>query len=340
MSEQTILSEKKQLALELERQQPHNDDLESQTTSTPPPARPLFVLLWLLFVFGTVATIVSSNWSKPHHLTKAHHILPKSTSTVITSTSLPTSAPTSTCDNLTFRREWRNMKPAEQSRYRSAVRCLLDLPSKNTKSGSRLGDFLSAYSISGWHATQTTDYLPWNRLFIHTLESALRNECAYLGDMPYLDWTVAAAYTEGLGEVTPAGSSSSQAAIHDAAVKQHLDASLVSEIMAANTYDDFAHILETRITSLAPFDFSSPELPQGNYHCSHTHRPHKLTTSVDPLFLHQMQVDRLWWLWQQQHPKAKMLVEDERVRIRGFENSVAVKSVASTEGYDLCYRYV
>jgi tyrosinase len=265
MSEQTILSEKKQLALELERQQPHSDDLESQTTTSPPPARPLFVLLWLLFVLGTVATIVSSNWSKPHHMTKAHHVLPKSTSTVITSTSLPTSAPTSTCDNLTFRREWRNMKPVEQSRYRSAVRCLLDLPSKNTNSGSRLGDFLSAYSISGWHATQTTDYLPWNRFYIHTLESALRNECAYLGDMPYLDWTVAAAYTEGLGEVTSA-SSSSQAAFGDAAAKQHLDVSLVSEIMAADTYDDFAHILEARITSLAPFDFSSPELPQGKYH--------------------------------------------------------------------------
>jgi tyrosinase len=161
------------------------------------------------------------------------------------------------------------MKPVEQSRYRSAVRCLLDLPSKNTNSGSRLGDFLSAYSISGWHATQTTDYLPWNRFFIHTLESALRNECAYLGDMPYLDWTVAAAYTEGLGEVT-AASSSSQAAFGDAAAKQHLDVSLVSEIMAADTYDDFAHILEARITSLAPFDFSSPELPQGKYSQPHT----------------------------------------------------------------------
>ncbi|KAI4764407.1 Di-copper centre-containing protein [Aureobasidium sp. EXF-3400] len=321
MSEQTILSEKKQLALELERQQPHNDDLESQTSTSPPPARPVFVLLWLLFVLGTVATIVSSNWSKPQHLIKAQHVLTKSTSPVVASTSLPTSAPTSTCDNLTLRREWRSMKPVEQARYRSAVRCLLDTPSKNGNSGSRLGDFLSAYSISGWHATQTTDYLPWNRFFVHTLESALRNECAYLGDMPYLDWTVAATYTEGLGEAA-AVSSSSQAAIHDTAAKQHLDATLVSEIMAASTYNDFAHILEARITSLAPFDFSSPELPQ------------------DPLFLHQMQVDRLWWLWQQQHPKAEMLVEDERVRIAGFDNSVAVKSVASTEGYDLCYRYV
>lgn len=53
-----------------------------------------------------------------------------------------------------------------------------------------------------------------------------------------------------------------------------------------------------------------------------------------------MQVDRLWWLWQQKHPKAEMLVEDERVRIKGFDTSVAVKSVALTEGYDLCYRYV
>jgi len=157
---------------------------------------------------------------------------------------------------------------------------------------------------------------------MHTFESALRNECAYLGDMPYLDWTVAAAYTEDLGQAAPAGFSSSQATLRNAAAKQHLDASLVSEIMSANTYDDFAHVLEARITSLAPFDFSSPELPQ------------------DPLFLHQMQVDRLWWLWQQQHPKAEMMVEDERVRITGFETSAAVKSVALTEGYDLCYRYV
>ncbi|KAH0284737.1 Di-copper centre-containing protein [Aureobasidium namibiae CBS 147.97] len=321
MSEQSILSEKKQLALELERQQLQNNDLESQSPTSPPPARPVFVLLWLLFVLGTVATIISSNWSKPQHLIKSQHILHKPAATVIASTSLPTSAPTSTCDNLTLRREWRNMKPVEQQRYRSAVRCLLDTPSKNGNSGSRLGDFLSAYSISGWHATQTVDYLPWNRFFMHTLESALRNECAYLGDMPYLDWTVAAAYTETLGEVS-AVDSSSQAAFHDAAAKSHLDASILNEIMAADTYDDFAHVLESRITSLAPFDLSSSELPQ------------------DPLFLHQMQVDRLWWLWQQQHPKAEMQVEDERVRIRGFDNSVAVKSVASTEGYDLCYRYV
>lgn len=66
----------------------------------------------------------------------------------------------------------------------------------------------------------------------------------------------------------------------------------------------------------------------------------QLTLFADPLFLHQLQVDRLWWLWQQQHPKAEMLVEDERVRLHGFGNSIAVKSVASTEGYDLCYRYV
>ncbi|KAH0144332.1 Di-copper centre-containing protein, partial [Aureobasidium melanogenum] len=188
--------------------------------------------------------------------------------------------------------------------------------------GSRLGDFLSAYSVSGWHATQTTDYLPWNRFFMHTLESALRNECAYRGDMPYLDWTVAAAYPESLGEVASAATSSPQAAFHDELTKQHLDPALVSEIMSADTYDDFAHVLEARITSLAPFDFSSPELPQ------------------DPLFLHQLQVDRLWWLWQQQHPKAEMLVEDERARMHGFGKSIAVKSVASTEGYDLCYRYV
>lgn len=155
------------------------------------------------------------------------------------------------------------MKPLEQARYRSAVRCLLDLPSKNDNTGNRLGDFLSAYSVSGWHATQTSDYLPWNRFFMHSLESALRNECAYRGDMPYLDWTVAAAYPESLGEPASATTASPQAAFHDKLTKQHLDPALVSEIMSAGTYDDFAHVLEARITSLAPFDLSSPELPQG-----------------------------------------------------------------------------
>lgn len=342
MSEQTIHSEKQQLARELEKKQPQNDDLESQSPALPPPARPVFLLLWLLFVLGTVATIVSSNWSKPDCLNKAQHILHKSTNPVATSTTLPTSAPTSTCDNLTLRREWRSMKPLEQARYRSAVRCLLDLPSKNDNTGSRLGDFLSAYSVSGWHATQTSDYLPWNRFYVHTLESALRNECAYRGDMPYLDWTVAAAYPESLGEVASAVTSSSQAAFRDEVAKEHLDPSLVSEMMSADTYDDFAHVLEARITSLAPFNFSSPELPQGKRHNFQTFEFEalRLMLSLDPLFLHQLQVDRLWWLWQQQHPNAELLVEDERVRMHGFGKSIAVKSVASSEGYDLCYRYL
>ncbi|THX50557.1 Di-copper centre-containing protein [Aureobasidium pullulans] len=322
MSEQTIYSEKQQLAMDLEKKQPHNNDLESQDLATPPPARPVFLVLWLLFVFGTVATIVSSNWNKPESRVHGQNILQKPTSVIATSTSLPTSAPTSTCNNLTLRREWRSMKPREQRRYQTAMRCLLELPSKNDRTGSRLGDFLSAYSTSGWHATQTSDYLPWNRFFMHTLESALRNECAYRGDMPYLDWTAVPATTAESSDATSTTAQSSQAAIRDEAAKQHLDAALVSEIMSAVDYDDFVHVLEARITDLAPFDFSTPELPQ------------------DPLFLHQMQVDRLWWLWQQQHSKAEMPVEDERVRIRGFGNSVAVKSVATTEGYDLCYRYV
>ncbi|KAI5201377.1 Di-copper centre-containing protein [Aureobasidium subglaciale] len=321
MSEQTILSEKQQLALELEKRDAQNTDLESQIADSSPPARPVFLLLWLLFVIGTIATIVSSNWITPEVLIRSGNTLLNPTSISATSTPLPTSAPTSTCDNLTLRREWRNMKRREQARYQTAMRCLLELPSKNGKTGSRLGDFLSAYSTSGWHATQTTDYLPWNRFFMHTLETALRSECGYRGDMPYLDWTVATAKADSTDASAPAVSYS-QASLRDEAAKQHLDAALVSEIVSAANYNDFAHVLESRITSLAPFDFSSPELPQ------------------DPLFLHQMQVDRLWWVWQQQHPKTEMRVEDQRVRISGFGKSIAVKSVASTEGYDLCYRYV
>lgn len=98
---------------------------------------------------------------------------------------------------------------------------------------------------------------------MHTLESALRNECAYRGDMPYLDWTAVPVTTAESSDATSTTAQSSQAAIRDEAAKQHLDAALVSEIMSAVDYDDFVHVLEARITDLAPFDFSTPELPQG-----------------------------------------------------------------------------
>lgn len=248
--------------MESGKQQPPIADVESQSTTTPPPARPAFLLLWLLFVLGTVGTIVSSNWNKPDFPIHATNILVKSSATT-TGTPLPTSAPTSTCDHLTLRREWRNFKPSEQSKYKTALRCLADLPSKNGN-GNRLSDFLSAYHYSGWHTSQTSNYLLWNRWYLHNLETALRSQCGYTGDMAYLDWTIPAPEAQAEKEV--AATYTSQTTLRETrASKQHLDARIEAAILAAADYDDFVHRLEMRITDLAPFDFSNPDLPLGTF---------------------------------------------------------------------------
>lgn len=36
----------------------------------------------------------------------------------------------------------------------------------------------------------TGRFLPWHRLYIHTMENLLRNECNYKGYMTYWDWTL------------------------------------------------------------------------------------------------------------------------------------------------------
>lgn len=252
------MSEKQQYTVESEKKQQQNTDIESQTSdpTTPPPARPAFLILWLLFVLGTIGTIVASNWNKPDfpiHATNTpkHHPSPSRTA-------LPTSAPTSTCGSLSIRREWRTMKAAEQASYEKALRCLIDLPSKNGNAGSRLSDFLGAHEAADWHATSTSAYLPWNRLYMHTLETAMRRECAYTGDMAYLDWTLAISPPEQTSTPSP---STPQTAMLDSS--KHLDATLVSEILDAETYDDFTAALESRIRDLAPFDFESGSSAQG-----------------------------------------------------------------------------
>lgn len=46
-------------------------------------------------------------------------------------------------------------------------------------------DLIAVYS-----AHFTGRFLPWHRLFLHTMEGLLRGKCAYQGYMTYWDWTI------------------------------------------------------------------------------------------------------------------------------------------------------
>jgi hypothetical protein len=44
--------------------------------------------------------------------------------------------------------------------------------------------------IITYSAHLTGRFLPWHRLYLHTMEGLLRNKCGYKGYMTYWDWTI------------------------------------------------------------------------------------------------------------------------------------------------------
>ena len=81
----------------------------------------------------------------------------------------------------------------------------------------------------------------------------------------------------------------------------------------------------------------------------------KLLTQVDPLFyVHHVQLDRIWWLWQAQDPAKRMAdyggrgffydetdnaAFDDTLSYLGFAENVTVRDVMRTRTRSLCYRY-
>ncbi|KAJ3543058.1 hypothetical protein NM208_g3782 [Fusarium decemcellulare] len=82
----------------------------------------------------------------------------------------------------------------ERREYIEAVKCLRQKPAKTPTSfasgvRNRMDDFTASHvnqtlfiHFSGW-------LLPWHRYFVWQYETALRDECGYMGSQPYWDWT-------------------------------------------------------------------------------------------------------------------------------------------------------
>lgn len=88
------------------------------------------------------------------------------------------------------RSEWRQLSPNQQEDYITAVRCLLSRPAQVQGSASRYLDWATTYRQAGYRTWYGAEFLPWHRYFIHLFETALREECAYTGSLPYWDWTI------------------------------------------------------------------------------------------------------------------------------------------------------
>ncbi|EME82556.1 uncharacterized protein MYCFIDRAFT_57308 [Pseudocercospora fijiensis CIRAD86] len=100
--------------------------------------------------------------------------------------------PSCTFETASIRREWETLCRDEKKAYIKAVKCLLEKPSISGHlvpgARSRYDDFLATHINQTLTIHGTGNFLSWHRYFTWTYEQALRNECAYQGPFPYLNW--------------------------------------------------------------------------------------------------------------------------------------------------------
>uniref|UniRef100_A0A0W0GD91 Tyrosinase copper-binding domain-containing protein n=1 Tax=Moniliophthora roreri TaxID=221103 RepID=A0A0W0GD91_MONRR len=97
------------------------------------------------------------------------------------------------CSSPTVRQEWRALTVTEKQEYIDAVKCLQTLPSQTAaikEAKTRFDDFQSAHIVLADEVHLVGQFLVWHRLYVHTYEKALREECGYQGSQPYWDWTL------------------------------------------------------------------------------------------------------------------------------------------------------
>lgn len=282
------------------------------------------------------------------------------------------------------------MNQAEKEHYIASARCLLTQPSALSHGSSSLyEDFPYIHAHIGYSTHNSASFLPWHRYFLHIYENALREHCNFTGTgLVYWDWTLDAAAletspvfspTSGFGgdgdpegEITVGRSgrcvingpfSDVNASYYDVKVQPHclsrgfrndggesghmdgsgVSAESIEEVLQLDDYEAFVVALEKRVHDVIPFGIG------GDFET--------FTAPYDPLFyLHHVQLDRLWWLWQhaggvqermmayggnkQRHSMEKAQLSDE-IKMGGWREPIRVEEVMDTEagGGILYYRY-
>ena len=106
------------------------------------------------------------------------------------------------CSQPAIRREWRTLSKADKNDYIVAVKCLGTKESKLRDNGTLYDDFPWVHKLAGANGTSilypfcysqtlthyivhaAAPFFPWHRYYIHAYEKALKDECAYTGNLP------------------------------------------------------------------------------------------------------------------------------------------------------------
>ncbi|KAG5654821.1 hypothetical protein KAF25_002889 [Fusarium avenaceum] len=239
--------------------------------------------------------------------------------------------------------EWRKLSKSAQAEYISAVKCLDNLPSKLGLNTSRYNDFPYVHRTLNIQIHFVAQFLPWHRYFVHLYETSLRDECGYHGFMPYWDWTIDSKdmskspvfskdKTRGFGGnglnggiVSPSRPNRLTMCVLDGAFNnftvQYYDQTSRPHCLNRGFNDGFTSAGKFQGDSYSPqvvskiidnsknFTTFAKDLENGPHGAIHQAVGGDMVPSTSPndpvFFLHHAQIDRLWWIWQQQNPKKR-----------------------------------
>ncbi|RDW79812.1 hypothetical protein BP6252_04450 [Coleophoma cylindrospora] len=301
-------------------------------------------------------------------------------------TMLPHSSTSSVCEIPPTRREWRSLRNSEKKNYLESVKCLTKLPSALRDDGTLYDDFVYVHMSIGQRSHFSASFLPWHRMFLHIFENTLIDKCGFHGNLPYWDWasdwqsldtssiwdTVHGFGGDGNVSVKSpiaAGNCVTQGPFSDLQLLFYNKTKLphcltrgfknyqteelgslfgeqfkpfeMGRLITAQTYDHFREMIEWTVHNAMHWGV------RGDFGQD--------SAANDPLFwLHHTQLDRLWWLWQQENP-GKRLVEyagqgfntttsgpasmKDTLNYTGVGDNFKVFQAMNTKTDILCYRY-
>ncbi|KAJ3251182.1 hypothetical protein HK103_002600, partial [Boothiomyces macroporosus] len=229
----------------------------------------------------------------------------------------------------TFREnvEWREMTLDEQKSFLDAVKCLKSKPSKILNNEFEWDELTYAHAQVASSIHNHPVFLPWHRQFIQIMDRKLIDSCGYSGKFPYWDeqhdsqapelsplWELFGGNGESGDHCVVDGrlanmmssypskhcvarewSGASQGSNQDELMASFYSPAQVALILASPDYDNFRENLENNLHNMVHVGIGGDMYDP-------------TTSPGDPMFfMHHRNVDRLWWVWQQQDPNNRLM---------------------------------